>query len=275
AADGGIQWPYYLGLYGNYTIWNYAVGGAVCNESLTPLNDRPDVASGQPAWFVEDHIASESETEKQRLLLDPDSFVVIIFIGTNDVGIGSFITNDQAADVTLADLADCQVNAIRDMHRLGARHFILNALTPLHLTKLYSNSSDPTIYWPKPHDGEAWYKDMYNIVHRLNRLLSDRVSALNAEWRGNGEVQWFDTYALFEELYFNPALYFNGSVPANTTGHCHQCPDPDDYRLCGIGDCTLDERDSYMFWDELHPSEQTGRNLAMEMHKKIGGQSRY
>lgn len=41
------------------------------------------------------------------------------------------------------------------------------------------------------------------------------------------------------------------------------------------GDCIGDERDSYMWWDELHPSEQTGRNLAKEMLKKINGQSIY
>ncbi len=30
-----------------------------------------------------------------------------------------------------------------------------------------------------------------------------------------------------------------------------------------------------MWWDELHPSEQTGRNLAAEMYKKILGESQY
>lgn len=48
-----------------------------------------------------------------------------------------------------------------------------------------------------------------------------------------------------------------------------------DDRDAGSGDCTLEERDSYMWWDELHPSEQTGRNLAAEMHLKIEGKSKY
>lgn len=272
AGDGGFQWPYYLGLYGNYTIWNYAVGGAVCSEALTPLDGIPDVTSGQPAWFIEDHMVSDNKTGEQTLLLDPDSFTVIVFIGTNDVGMSSFISNDQLANVSLPDIADCQLNAIRNMHSLGARHFILNALTPLHLTKLYSNSSEPTFYWPKEHDGEAWNKGMYNIVHSVNRILSDGVKVLNAEWQGDGEVEWFDTYALFEEFYYNPTPYFNGSIPADTTEPCHQCP-VDSTQACV--DCPLDEHDSHMLWDDLHPGEQTGRNLAMEMHKKIGGQSAY
>ncbi|KAH7871633.1 GDSL lipase/esterase [Lentinula edodes] len=274
AADGGVQWPWYLGLYGNYTIWNYAVGGAVCSNNLTPLYGEPDVSSGQQAWFIQDHIDAGNASQ-QKLLLDPSSFVVVQFIGTNDVGIGSFLTADQAANVSLPDVVDCQLDSIRTMHLLGARNFILNSLIPLQLTGLYSNSSAPTIYYPEVHDGDAWNKGMYNLVHSLNRMLSDGINVLNAEWAGDGRVEWFNTYEFFEKMYNNPTQYFNGSIPANVTGHCHQCPDPDDYTKCGIGDCTLAERDSYMWWDELHPSEQTGRNLAAEILKKIEGNSQY
>ncbi|GAV99626.1 carbohydrate esterase family 16 protein [Lentinula edodes] len=258
AADGGVQWPWYLGLYGNYTIWNYAVGGAVCSNNLTPLIT-----------------IDAGNASQQKLLLDPSSFVVVQFIGTNDVGIGSFLTADQAANVSLPDVVDCQLDSIRTMHLLGARNFILNSLIPLQLTGLYSNSSAPTIYYPEVHDGDAWNKGMYNLVHSLNRMLSDGINVLNAEWAGDGRVEWFNTYEFFEKMYNNPTQYFNGSIPANVTGHCHQCPDPDDYTKCGIGDCTPAERDSYMWWDELHPSEQTGRNLAAEILKKIEGNSQY
>lgn len=41
------------------------------------------------------------------------------------------------------------------------------------------------------------------------------------------------------------------------------------------GDCAESERDSYMFWDELHPSEQTGRLLAVEIQRKMEGRSVY
>ena len=30
-----------------------------------------------------------------------------------------------------------------------------------------------------------------------------------------------------------------------------------------------EERDLYMWWNEVHPSEQTGWNLAAEMHRRI------
>ncbi|TBU26254.1 hypothetical protein BD311DRAFT_808567 [Dichomitus squalens] len=270
-----MLWPFYLGLYGNYTIWNYAVGGAVCSNKLTPLSDIPDVSSGQQAWFVQDHVVRNG-TSHQKLLLDPASFIVIIFVGTNDVGVNSFVTNDQGTNVSLPNVADCQLDTLRQLHALGARQFIVNSLVPLQLTRLYSDSSDPTIYYPSPpHNGTVWHRTIFNLVHSLNRILRDGVRTLDTEWGGGGSVQWFDTYGFFEEMYNHPARYFNGSVPANVTGQCHQCPDPDDWRQCGIGDCTPDERDSYMWWDELHPSEQTGRNLAAEMHRKIEGKSKY
>ena len=81
AATGGYQWPFYLGAYGNYSIHNYAVGGSVCSNALTPVTTlRTDVSGGQKDWFVEDHIVNG------RLQLDPDEFVTVLWIGTNDVG---------------------------------------------------------------------------------------------------------------------------------------------------------------------------------------------
>ena len=52
-----------------------------------------------------------------------------------------------------------------------------------------------------PHNGMAWHREMTNLVHGLNRIVHDRVRALDAEWREDrGSVQWFDTYRLFEEM---------------------------------------------------------------------------
>ncbi|KAF8208143.1 GDSL-like Lipase/Acylhydrolase-domain-containing protein [Mycena galopus ATCC 62051] len=261
AADGGVQWPWYLGLYGNYTIWNYAVGGAVCSNVLTPLSGEPDVIGGQTDWFIQDHV-SNNGTKNQKLDMDPSEFVVIIFIGTNDVGVNSFVTDSENPQVSFVDLVDCQLTTIRNLYALGARRFIL--------TRLYSNSSDPTIYYPAPHDGVAWNKRIYNFVQSMNALIRAGVAALSREWP-SATLDVFDTYGFFEEMYNHPAQFFNGSIPANVTGHCHQCPDPNNFTFCGIGDCTLAERDSYMWWDELHPSEQTGRNLANELWKKLTG----
>lgn len=42
--------------------------------------------------------------------------------------------------------------------------------------------------------------------------------------------------------------------------------------LCS-GDCEWEERDSFMWWDELHLGEQTERLLAQEIVKRLDGKS--
>lgn len=182
----------------------------------TPVNGFPDVIQGQAAWFVQDHITGGV------LDLDPSEFIVDIFIGTNDVGLNSFITDSQASDVSLPNLAECQFQAIRNLHKLGARNFIVNSLIPLQLTTLYANSSAPSLYWPYVHDGNGWHKRIYNIVNSLNALVKNGVAELNREWKNEGKggtVQFFDTYKLFEDMYNEPTRWFNGSIPPNVVGH--------------------------------------------------------
>ncbi|KAF7308819.1 hypothetical protein MKEN_01081600 [Mycena kentingensis (nom. inval.)] len=194
AADGGVQWSWYLGLYANYTIWNYAVGGAVCSNKLTPLFAVPDVIGGQSDWFVQDHVSHHT------LDMDPQEFVTL-----------------------------------HNLHAFGARRFIINLVIPLELTRLYAPTSDPTIYFPAPHNGTQWNKRMFNFVHTMNAMLRGGVLALREEWKGTGAtVQTFDTYRFFMKMYENPDHFFNGTAPANATGHCHQCPDPDDFQKCGM-----------------------------------------
>lgn len=69
----------------------------------------------------------------------------------------------------------------------------------------------------------------------MNALLKAGISEL----RGNiapkgGKIEFFDTYRFFEELYLHPQQYFNGSIPANVTGHCHQCSNATDWHYCGM-----------------------------------------
>ncbi|KAF7345017.1 hypothetical protein MVEN_01664500 [Mycena venus] len=210
-------------LYGNYTIWNYAVGGAVCSNVLTPLFSVPDVVGGQTDWFIQDHVTNNG-TKHQKLDMDPSEFVVVVYIGTNDVGIHSFVTDDESPEVSLADLAGCQLQTIRNLYALGARRFIVNSLIPLQITRLYSNSSDPTIYFPAPHDGVAWNKRMFNFVHSMNALIRGGVAALSEEWRGTATIDVFDTYGLFEDMYNHPSQWFNGSIPRERDGPLSSVP---------------------------------------------------
>jgi phospholipase/lecithinase/hemolysin len=69
-------------------------------------------------------------------------------------------------------------------------------------------------------------------------------------------------------MYQKPGPYFNGTEPANVTGSVVTC-------VKG-GQCVQSASpDSYLWWDELHPSEQASRVLADEFVKLVSGQSQY
>jgi phospholipase/lecithinase/hemolysin len=82
-----------------------------------------------------------------------------------------------------------------------------------------------------------------------------------------------DCYALFEDIYQHPATYLNGTDPLSVDTAPAQC----EYEVNGGpvgGACPpviteAARRDSYMWWDELHPGEQTGRVLAKEVVRSV------
>ena len=75
-------------------------------------------------------------------------------------------------------------------------------------------------------------------------------------------VQWMD-------IIDNPAEYLNGSLPYNVTGYIHHC------NLTGA-DCTTESNpDSFVWYDELHPSEQTSRVIAKAFVDVIKGTSKW
>lgn len=104
----------------------------------------------------------------------------------------------------------------------------------------------------------------------------------------------FDSYSLFEDMLAHPALYLNGTAPLNTTGCVHSCVYQLNESTADTGVCTIangTDRDSFLWYvaiynsltlffilsvprvryDELHPSEQTDRNIAKEVAEIMEG----
>jgi phospholipase/lecithinase/hemolysin len=86
----------------------------------------------------------------------------------------------------------------------------------------------------------------------------------------------FDSHAFFSELHAHPGRYFNGSAPANVTGAVSACvlaegEDPNAHGACTYAHGAA--RDSFMWADELHPSEQTDRLLAQQILANVRGES--
>lgn len=70
-------------------------------------------------------------------------------------------------------------------------------------------------------------------------------------------------------MYTNPSVYLNVTAPLNVTTWINQCDI--DGNVCAA----RSSRDSYLWYDELHPSEQANKNVAKEFVKVINGESQF
>lgn len=73
------------------------------------------------------------------------------------------------------------------------------------------------------------------------------------------------------DIYKNPSQYFNGTPPYNVTGYINHCT------LHGTDCIRVDNNnpDAFMWYDELHPSEQTWRMVAKDFVEIIKGKSEW
>lgn len=79
-----------------------------------------------------------------------------------------------------------------------------------------------------------------------------------------------------------PSLFLNGTAPLNTTGAIASCifelhqPVLDSKSVFDQANCTVaqgSDRDSFLWYDELHPSEQTSRLVARAISNLFQGTS--
>jgi phospholipase/lecithinase/hemolysin len=200
-----------------------------------------------------------------------DSTAYVIWIGTNDLGNNAFLTNSQVAGKTVADYMDCVYATIAELHAHGATNFVLLNLAPLNLAPQYALPSNGGLNATQffPVDGRNASDTSYRMqqtVAALNQVYKYR-SAVEAT--GGVKIANFDVHALMQDVYANPAEYLNGSLPLNVTGVAKQCD------ATGTN-CTLSTSpDSFMWFDPLHPGEQTSRVVAREFVGVLAGESKW
>jgi hypothetical protein len=72
----------------------------------------------------------------------------------------------------------------------------------------------------------------------------------------------------FADIYDAPSKYLNGTAPLSVTSSEVVCVQN--------GTCTINQSpDSFEWFDDLHPSEQSDRILAREFLKVVDGNSNY
>ncbi|KAI6044598.1 carbohydrate esterase family 16 protein [Pisolithus marmoratus] len=232
--DGGYSWPTYVAGYGPFNLYGFARTGATCSNDLT-YRPFPPLAEYQLPDYLN---ATRNGTIPPSSIL-PDETVYAIWIGTNDVGANALLTQGVGVKkgVSIVEVRKCVVDVVRKLYESGAKYFVVMNLIPLNLTPLYSPDSYTNRYWTAPRNTTEWSVFMH-------------------------ELPSFDAFALFADMYTNPS-FINACVfqPNEST------TDP--------GACTVVEgpaKDGYLWWDELHPSEQADRIVAREITAVMKGE---
>ncbi|KXN88513.1 hypothetical protein AN958_07282 [Leucoagaricus sp. SymC.cos] len=254
-SNGGTQWPVYVAGYAGIELFPYAKAGATCSNNIT-FRPFPPVFESQIPAFLADQ---SSETIK----VDGQSTLYTLWIGTNDVGVSSLLTGDSSASIV--DVTGCMANWVQTMYDNGARNFLFQNMVPLDLIPLYSANSWPNKFWHFQRNTTEWSIMMRELVLSGNALAKLMLQDLAPRLHG-AHIGLFDSHSFFADMHAHPANYFNGTAPFNVTGAVNTCV----FQVGNSNDsvCTLvngTDRDSYLWFNELHPSEQADRNVAREI----------
>ncbi|CAL1699732.1 unnamed protein product [Somion occarium] len=254
-GDNGTAWPVYAASYRNLRLHSFAISGATCDQRLTPRVNFP--------YVVQDELPAYFEQTQSGLKLDPKETLYTLWIGTNDVGADTMMSGKQTPGNTIVQVTQCPVSWVKTLYDTGARNFLFQNMIPLQLTILYRADGYLTRFWTAPHNQTEWSVYMTELVASGNELARLMLQSLSRELPG-AHIGLFDSYSFFMDIHDYPQNYLNGTAPLNVTGCINSCIVNED----GSSTCTIiqgTDRDSFLWQDELHPSEQVNRNLARQI----------
>ncbi|CAN8102604.1 unnamed protein product [Discula destructiva] len=277
-ASGGLAWGQYVQQYTGVAYFDYAVSGATCSNEIisrhfSAINKPfPSVVDDQLPSFVADvGVATLYENRTA------ENTVYALWIGTNDLGYGAFLTDSQAPGTNITTYIDCVWSVFDTIYSTGGRRFVLLNTAPLQLSPMYAAQSNggsgDNQYWANKtlyNETEYQYK-MLEYTQLVNRVFDYGVvyqTLAEKRWPG-ATVDIFDVNSLLTDIYHNPSAYLDS--PANATGFYHHCI-PEDNLVCTDEPNPLD---TFLWYDELHPSNKTDTVIAREFLGVVGGNSSY
>ncbi|EHA47261.1 hypothetical protein MCOR27_003426 [Pyricularia oryzae] len=280
-ASGGLAWGQFASRAVGSRYFDYAVSGAVCSNKITPryftgLNRTfPTVLEDELPSFVAD------ATVPGDVLYAGDrtaeNTVYALWIGTNDIGQNAFLTDSQVAGKNLSTFTDCVWEVFDGIYAAGGRRFVLLNEAPLDLSPLYapsgSGGSGDSVFWlNKTSYNETQYSQkMMQYTSTINTVFDYGVPfnlLVQSRWP-KAVFSIFDVHGFLTDISNTPDAYFD--APANSTGFYHYC------RPQNSSDCVnaAEPDSSFMWYDELHPSERTSLHIADEFLQVLGDKSAY
>ncbi|PPQ64113.1 hypothetical protein CVT24_008724 [Panaeolus cyanescens] len=262
-SNGGTQWPVYASGFAKVNLFPFARSGATCSNNIT-FRPFPSLFESQlPAYF-------QASGRGGNIKVKPEE-TYTLWLGTNDVGSNALLTgNDNAS---LVDVTTCMVNWVKTLYQSGARNFLFQNMIPLQNVPLYAPVSHFSRYWTAQRNSTEWSVFMTELVLSGNALTKLMLEALAPSLKG-AHIGIFDSHSLFADMFAHPERYLNGTAPLNVNGAVQTCVFELNESTSDTGNCTIaqgTDRDSFLWFDELHPSEQADRIVAREIAQVIEG----
>ncbi|OCL10458.1 carbohydrate esterase family 16 protein [Glonium stellatum] len=281
-ASGGIVWSRYVALYTSANLYNYAVSGAVCSNKITPRTwstisaPFPDIAGYELPAFLADAAYQVPGTHQPFLDVPSSETVYSMWIGTNDLGNYALLTDSQKRGTTIVDYVSCVYSMLDGLYHAGARYFVLMNIAPLQLAPLYATPENGGVganhYWTDKGSNltEISYR-MWESVATVNNIYKYQTpyEILIARRYPGAHFALFDLNGLITDIWNHPAGYLNGTAPLNVTGYENHCS------ITGSNCTRTNSPDSFLWYDELHPSEQTDRVIAKNFVDVVRGESKW
>ncbi|KAL1758999.1 hypothetical protein FB107DRAFT_180398, partial [Schizophyllum commune] len=280
--DGGVAWPTYAVRYAKavgardtaVNLYPFARAGAVCSTKITMSLYSPvmeGVANGTIPVTL--HNSSNSALDNDAKVT-PHNTLYTLWIGTNDIGAWGLLQGHGIGGATMVDTVQCAVDWVKRMYEGGARNFLWQNMIPLELTPMYSANAYPNKLTTAAKNATEWHIMMKELTTAGNKIGELLLRDLAPKLEG-AHIGLFDSHALCTDMYANPGAYLNGTAPLNVTGSAYTCvykewTDVKDKPPCTKVNGT--DRDSYLWWDELHPGEQADRVVAQQISQVMLGE---
>ncbi|RKF82871.1 Acetylesterase [Golovinomyces cichoracearum] len=281
-AGGGVTWARVVSINTSAKLYNYAVAGAVCDNKIVnryvPILNGPfpDVVYEVNAFVADSKYIDPATNTSFYTNRYSDNTVYSMWIGTNDFGVGGFLTDSNLNGSTITTYVDCIFEKFDQIYATGGRYFVLMNLAPLELSPLYgmpnAGGLPKSSYWgDKPSNTSEVSGKIREYTKIVNALFDSRVPyELDVAKRyPNASIAIFDTNTLITDIYNTPNNYL--TPPANPNQQYFKC-EP----VIG-GNCTTrpEGLDHYLWFDELHPSAKTDEVIAGEFSNLLQGKSKY
>ncbi|KXX82111.1 GDSL esterase/lipase EXL6 [Madurella mycetomatis] len=278
-ASGGLSWAQFAAQRAGANLVDYAISGGTCSKVMIDRYFSP--IDGPFPSVIEDGIPSfQADIDYETIFPNRTArnTVYALWIGTNDLGAGAFLTDAQAPGATISDYVDCVWSVFDAIYETGGRRFVLFNVAPLELLPMYAPPQNGGTL-----DSQFWAnKTLYNMTEYNQKIKQYATSAntmfeygvafhavVKSRWP-EAVVDLFDVHSLLTDVYRRPAEYLD--APHNATGYWHHCS--------SLGADCVDQIDlgplsGFMWYDELHPSTKTSSVVAKHFLDVVGGKSEY